>query len=172
MNGALPSHMIDLIADGVPLGDLRRKGHRAVYNAMVRTAASAQQRGWSRVQWEALIEERALGMQNRTDAGGRPVNPKAARRRLWKAWDAAAEWLDDQEAPWSDNAARQRVHDLAEALTTATLDEDNDLTPSERRLLAHVAAVAATRGSDRLTLARGNRDSRTGVETGLVRDTA
>ncbi len=97
--------------------------------------------------------ERNLGRQNSTDAGGRPANPKTARKRLWKAWDEAERWLSEQERPWSADAARDNARALADSLATFAL-EDNDLTASERALLTYVAAVAAKRGSDLLTIPR------------------
>jgi len=50
-DGALPRHLRDLITDGVNEVDLQTTGDRAVLNALVSTAASAQLHGWSGPEW-------------------------------------------------------------------------------------------------------------------------
>lgn len=54
---ALPARMIDLVRDGVPAHDLKTRAGRAVFSALVGTAASAQFRGWDRSEWEALVQK-------------------------------------------------------------------------------------------------------------------
>lgn len=166
---ALPGRAVDLATDGVPREDLLRNGHKAVYNALVKIAASAMQRGWSEADWSAFIEARALGRQNTTDANGRPANPKQARKRLWKAWDAAAKWVDEQEPPWSPYAAALNAEETADAAVEAIENAENDLTSAERAVLAYAAELATKRGSDALTIARGDAADGTGFlgNTGL-----
>jgi len=153
---SLPAWATDLVRDGLPAQALAREGHKAVYNALVKTACSAQQRGWSEVDWSYFLDEPGseLGRQNRCDAGRRPINPSIVRGRTNKAWAAAKQWLDDADSPWTADQASEHARALASTLRSSVIDGDLDLSDNERVLLAHVAEVAEARGSDRLTLPR------------------
>jgi hypothetical protein len=74
---ALPGYMIDLIRDGVRWSKLRAGGDRAVFTALVRTAASAQQRGHTYPQWAELISRSAAPSAARP---GRPAGARNAAR--------------------------------------------------------------------------------------------
>jgi hypothetical protein len=78
---ALPGPMINLIRDGVSRSKLRAGGDRAVFNALVSTATSAQQRGHTYAEWAALISQvnSALGLGNRGAAPGHPARRDAAK---------------------------------------------------------------------------------------------
>jgi hypothetical protein len=90
--------MIDLITDGVAPAALKINGGKAVYAALVTTAASAYLRGWDRTEWEALVQEprRTLGRQVALKDGHRQRSPKAINKALRDAWDAATVWLSKQ----------------------------------------------------------------------------
>lgn len=142
MNGTLPPWAIDLIRDGVPPADLKAKGGRAVWHALVRTAASAQHYDWDRWVWEEEVTspKSNLGRQVATKDGRRPRTPKAVRKTLQDAWEAAWEWRTTQEAPWSRQEAQEAAEERAKAAVAVAEDPDTDLTDAERAVLVHAAA--------------------------------
>ena len=102
MNRALPARMIDKIRDGVPPPEMAKRGDRAVFTALVSTAASAQMRGWDLWEWESLVLEPKshLGTQLRLKGGKRARTPMVVHKTLGDAWEKAWEWRTDQDAPW------------------------------------------------------------------------
>ena len=144
---ALPGWAIDLIRDGVTSADLKERGDRAVWSALLRIAHTAQIRGWGVVEWEAqILEDRnVLARQLRTKRDGRPKPARTVDKTLSKAWDAA--WEHRTSRPTMDReqvaeAARQR----AATARDVAADADNDLRESERDVLAHIAAETEERG--------------------------
>lgn len=155
--------MIDLIRDGVPPAQLRATGARAVWSALVRTAASAQQRGQPQAEWEALLSEARshLGTQARLRNGkdGKERPARAHARTLASAWAAAGKWLAEQPPPFDREAARDR----AEKVRDWTADADVPLPDAERAVLAHAAEVALHHGTDRPALPRTPMQEATGL---------
>ncbi len=146
MHRALPTTMIDLIRDGVPRVELRSGGSRAVYNALVRTATSARQRGWSLPDWTALLDEPQshLGRQAMTKDRHRSRSRIATMKLYTSAWEAAGKWIANQDSPWTADDARAEVDRKVKALRDFVADPDAALTPLERAVLA-VAADEAER---------------------------
>ena len=62
---ALPGPIVDLIRDGIPDGTYNARGHRGVWQALVRVALSAVQRGHTETDLAAYITARGsrLGTQ-------------------------------------------------------------------------------------------------------------
>src|SRR5215217_5685221 len=96
---ALPGRMVDLIHDGIPRADLRAAGDQAVWKALVRTAASATQRGHTYPEWAALLDHTNsnLGRQAKLRATGKERTRSNYEKTLQHAWDTAGRWL--QQAP-------------------------------------------------------------------------
>jgi len=155
--------MIDLIRDGVPPTELRATGARAVWSALVRTAASAQQRGQPQAEWEALLAEARshLGTQVRLRNGkdGKERPARAHARTLANAWVAAGKWLAEQPPPYDREAARDR----ARTVRDWTADAETPLPDAERAILAHAAEVALHHGTDRPALPRTPMQEATGL---------
>ncbi len=158
LDRALPGHVIDRIRDGVPPAELRATdgsgGGRAVWKALVSTAASAWQRGWDREEWEALLDEPAsrLGAQSRTKDGTRPLTPAARAKTLGDAWNQAQEWVSTRPAPNDRADMRKQAESRARALLRVVEDPAADLRDVDRAVLAYTADLALTRGIDRLAL--------------------
>jgi hypothetical protein len=68
---SLPGRTVDLIRDGAPAADLARRGDSAVWSALLSTATSARQRGWTFPEWAAYVSEARsnLGRQARIKRG-------------------------------------------------------------------------------------------------------
>lgn len=100
---SLPGPIIDLIRDGVPHAG---KDQRRTYNAAVRTAMSAQQRGWPYYEWESLMMEPAsrLGIQI-------ALRRRDVRQCLRQAWARAAQRIA-MSPPMTSDQARDFVDDL------------------------------------------------------------
>jgi hypothetical protein len=147
MDRALPSRMIDKIRDGVSPNDLAKKGDRAVFNALVSTAASAQMRGWNLWDWEPLILEPKshLGTQLRLKGGRRARTPMAIHKTLGEAWEKAWEWCTEK-APWNAAEVRQVAQERGRAAKDVAADPDADLTDAERSVLSFAAAQSLDRG--------------------------
>lgn len=170
MNGPLPGWAVDLIHNGVPPADLKAKGGRAVWTALVRTAASAQHRDWDRWRWEEEVTDprRNLGRQVAVKDGRRPRTPKAVQKTLHDAWEAAWEWRTTQDAPWSRQEAQEAAEERARAAVAVAEDPDTDLTDAERAVLVHAAAevrhyAERGKGSTAVTLPRAPMLEATGL---------
>ena len=72
--------MLDLIRDGVSTAELRARGDRAVWSALVRTASSATQRAWDAWEWAELVTQAGsvLGEQARRNSRGKVRTPERA----------------------------------------------------------------------------------------------
>lgn len=171
---ALPAWAVDLVRDGVPPRDLKARGGRAIWSALVRTAMSAHQCGHTRPQWENLVTEprSRLGHQLLLKDGYRTRTPKAVADILAKAWDAAtARVAEDPTRTWQQT--HEDAAERAERATWLADDPEVDLTHAEREVLRYAAAQTAQRRMLRVALARrtvmaatnlGERTVRTALE--------
>lgn len=142
---------IDLIRDGVAPVDLKREGRRAIWKALVRTAASAQQKGWTEEQWITEVDSKRsnLGRQAAVKRG-REVPAREHRKTLANAWQAAAEWLATAEPAWNAEQIRARLKELRDALA----DPEVLLSDIDRDILDHAVTVALSIGTNRPALPR------------------
>jgi hypothetical protein len=154
MDRALPGWAIDLIRDGVPGKDLATSGHKALWKGLIRTAASAQARGWDRSEWDALILEprSKLGYQLRVRDNDRSRTPKAVSDLLGNAWEKAWEWRTEQENAWSPEQVSAHAHEIATATLALIADADAELNDAERAVLQFAALEAQRRGYLRVAL--------------------
>jgi hypothetical protein len=181
MHRALPGRTIDLIRDGVPVRDLRAMGDAAVRRALLSTAASAMQCGWSDIDWsdEVLCARSRLGHQVRVARDGRRERPeRQVRRMLDDAWDRATEYVSETPA-WTRDSMRAEAEARARRARDIASDPDVDLTTAMRAVLAYAADLAEKRGLHRLALPRravsdatglGDRATRTALATLHQRD--
>jgi hypothetical protein len=166
MNRALPGTVIDLIRDGADEQDLRARGDRAVWSALVRTASSARQRGWSRVEWADLVtgKRSRLGYQAAMK-GSKERSRVALEKSLRGAWDAAARWLATTPAP----ITRGDVESRARNLRDYAADASTDLRDNDRAILCFAADVPIRRGTDRPTLPLRAISEATGLSVKAIR---
>ena len=154
LNRALPGRYIDLMRDGVTPADLRAHGDKAVWRALLRTAHSAQIRGWDVVEWECLILEdrNQLARQIRTRRDGRPKPQRTVEKTLSKAWDAA--WEHRTTNPTMDRAdVAETAKERAAIALDVAAEADNDLRDAERAVLAYAARLTTERGLLQVDLA-------------------
>lgn len=154
MDRALPGYMIDLIRDGVHPTDLRARGDKAVWAALVKTASSAQLRGWGEIEWEALILEpkSVLGRQASTRDGHKPKKPLTVSKMFSDAWDSAWEWRTSSAKAWSREEVREHANSRAAAIVDVISDPTNDLAGNERAVLNYAAEQTVGRGLLRVAL--------------------
>jgi DNA-binding transcriptional ArsR family regulator len=169
MNRALPAPIIDLIRDGADGHDLRDRGERAVWSALVRTACSAVQRGWSVVDWSSLVSEphSRLGTQARLKKGGKPRTDRDFHRTLVNAWTAAEKWLHHQPTAFDRGQIADRIRDVRDWAA----DGDVPLKDADRLVLTHAVEVALRNGTDRPALPRRELCEATGLGERTVRTT-
>ncbi len=156
----------DIIRDGVDEADLRADGDRAVWAALVSTAASRMQRSDTQAAWarDVLDDPRtALGRQVKVRANGKTRTALAVTKMLLNAWTAAETWLATQPPAWGTDDARVAAEERAGQYHALADDPRTDLSPGERKVLHHVADVAAKRGSTRLTMPRRDLMDATGL---------
>jgi hypothetical protein len=167
---ALPSWAIDLIRDGVPSHDLRDRGHRAVWDALGRTALAAVNAGHSRPEWEyeVLRPLSKLGHQNRLGADGKERTAQTANKALNSAWERANKYAAEQPA-WNRETARQEGQRRAAALLLVVADPDVSLAAAQRDLLHHAASKAAAQGSVSVNMPRAATAQATGLGEKAVR---
>lgn len=163
---ALPGRVIDLIVDGASADDLRTRGTGAVWAALLTTACSAVQRGWSRAEWvEEIMHPRSmLGRQLRLDRRAQARSPGTVQRDLDRAWTRASTWVCDHPPLTRDDIdARIRwARDLAS-------DPDAPIPDTDRAVIAHGCDVGATHGTDRPTMPRRAVAAATGLTVEQVR---
>ncbi len=171
MDRALPPPMIDLIRDGVPADELRAGGSRALWSALVRTAASACQRGLDAWEWEAWLEDPGsrLGAQVKLRDGKKARTKKAYADTLDSAWDAATAWVSKQPRAFDREQMRELAQDKAKALLALVSDPAADLLDADRAVLAYAAEQARERGIDRVPMARRTVAAATGLGPKSVR---
>jgi hypothetical protein len=154
MHRALPGRTIDLIRDGVPARDLRAMGDAMVRRALLSTAASAMQCGWTDIDWssEILHARSRLGHQVRVARDGRrQLTKREVQHRLDEAWDRATEYVSNTPA-WDRDTMRADAEDRARRAREIAADPGADLTDAMRAVLVHAADLADKWGLHRLTL--------------------
>jgi hypothetical protein len=124
---ALPGAIIDLIRDGVHPANLNTGGDRAVFGALVRTAGSAQQRGWPYTDWAAVVTDRRshLGTQAHLRRGRAERTRADYERQLRQAWDHAEKWLTHAPPALTHADIRtviEKMRAIAEELDMLTAD--------------------------------------------------
>lgn len=163
---ALPGKTIDLIRDGVTSKALRDHGDYAVRRALLSTAASAIQHGWSRVDWSAEVQERRsnLGQQVMVDNRGLLRPPRTVQRILDSAWKTAEEWVADHPPVTRDDVdARIRfARDLV-------ADPDVPIPDNDRAVISHGCDIGDRLGTDRPALPRRAVSEATGLTDKAVR---
>jgi DNA-binding transcriptional ArsR family regulator len=122
-----------------------------VWNALVRTAASASQRQWHYAEWAALVSEptSTLGFAARRERG-RARSDADYERTLQNVWARAVRWVASRPPPFQPCDIAERVSDVRRVLadTSAPLDEQ------ERAVLAFACDTAEQVGTDRPALPR------------------
>lgn len=160
--------MADLVRDGVHPRDLRAEGERAVWRALVSTAASAMQRGVTRTEWAAFIDEPGskLGTQAKLKRGTKPRTRAEYVKTLDRAWSKAATWLADRPSAFGPVEILQRIREVRERVE----HPDAGLTDVERRILIYACQVAAEKMTDRPALPRHAVVAATGLGDRTVRN--
>lgn len=173
MDRALPAWAIDVIRDGVAPAELKKRGDRAVWSALVRTAASAHQRGQSVMEWECQISDARsrLGAQVRLKDGHRVRKPLAVAKTITDAWDAAVVWCSEQDKPWDCEQVRAAAESRAALMLDLVADPDAGLPDDERAVLAYAAEQTAKRGMTRIALPRRELLEATGLGLTALRTT-
>ena len=173
MDRALPAWAIDVIRDGVAPAELKKRGDRAVWSALVRTAASAHQRGQSVMEWEAQITDprSRLGVQVTLKDGHRARKPLTVAKTIADAWDAAVVWCSEQDKPWGSEEVRAAAEARAVLIRDLVADPDAELTDAERAVLAYAAEQTAKRGMTRIALPRRDLLEATGLGLTALRTT-
>lgn len=138
---------IDLIREGVPRHELHRAGTRAVFSALVRTAMSWQNAGWTFEAWrDTLFEPQSiLGVQMRLDSRRRALTATAVRKQLDRAWATAAENVAERPAYGRSEitAWAQTTLDGLDALHA----DSWPLPDCDRAVLGHLLSEAARLGT-------------------------
>lgn len=163
---ALPGPVVDLIRDGVSPAALKAGADKAVWDALVSSAASAAARGHSEWEWlEQVMDPRhRLGQQARLKRSGRQVRTDAQVRDLTgDAWERATVWLSERPAAWTAEQVAAEAQDRALAALAVAGDLENDLADSDRAVLAFAATEAQRRGLTKVTLPRLSVVKGTGV---------
>ena len=161
MNRALPGPIIDLIRDGITLADMKAGGDRAVWKALVRTAASASQRGQSWEEWESLLGESRsrLGAQARLKRGRKERTSRDYHRTLISAWTTATKWL----TPAPPRLDAEQIRERANTVEAFIADAETPLPDSHRAILACAVEVARRNGTTRPALPRRELQKATGL---------
>lgn len=143
---------IDLIRDGVSKEDLRRTGSRAVFSALVSTAMSWQNRGWTYEMWASALRgpQNQLWHQTQVDHRKKSRTMNAVTADLKKAWKIARTNVAERPSlTRSDisSTARMRLEQLDSL-------EEGDWPIDDRALLVlrHVLGTAAELGTMRPAL--------------------
>ena len=173
---ALPGRYIDLIRDGVPTSALRAKGgRRAIWSALLGICQSAQIRGHSQIDVQALLEEKnnKLWWQMHTHKG-RPLPEKQVRAMFDRAWDRAWELRTQNPTQTPEEVAADAAARAEQAINAAADAADERLNLSDRDVLAFAAREAVRRGMTRVTLPLRAVQAETGrgqtaVQNALVR---
>jgi hypothetical protein len=161
--------MIDLIRTGVPPSQLRAGGGRAVYRALVGTAASALQRGHDFTEWAALVTEArsTLGRQLRLRGGTKERPQRAVERDLRDAWDDAEKFVAEAPAAYSRSDALAHVA----VVRDWAADTSSPLDSNERAVMAAACRIAERIGTTRPALPRRTLVEETGLGERTVRTT-
>lgn len=145
---SLDGPLIDLIRDGLPdISDAHGRDYDVpVWNALVRTAMSAAQRGQGFDEWLPLVMESQshLGQQARRMGGRKDRSHREWQQHLGKAWDKAQEVITAR--PTID---AEHIADRIAAVRTAAADGEARLEDDERAVLAAIAELAEHHGTTR-----------------------
>jgi hypothetical protein len=166
---ALPGRTVDLIRDGVRPADLRAGGDRAVWRALVSTAASALQRGHDFTEWAALVTETRsnLGRQMRLKGGKKERTQRTVERTLRNAWTTAEKFVAEAPAAFTRDDALAHVA----VVRDWTADADSPLDDNERAVMAAACRIAERNGTTRPALPRRALVDETGLGERTVRTT-
>ena len=166
---SLPAVMIDLIREGVSTSELKTSGDRAVFKALVSTAASALQRGWSFAEWSAEVQRGGskLGEQCRIDSRMKSRSGPDVLRQLQNAWDRADAWVARQPARLTDADIATRISEVRSWLA----HPGTTLPDAERHVLGFACDVAETNNTTRPTLPRRAVQQATGLGERATRET-
>lgn len=171
MYRAMPGWAIDLMREGVPTNDLKERGGKAVWSALLSTATSAQQSSWDKFEWEHQIRQAKsiLGRQLRMRDGRRELTPKAFDKQLDQAWEKAWEYRTARPAPWTAEEVREHAHTRAMAVLELVADAEATLTDSERAVLAFASQEHDRRGMLQVAMPRAAVVKATGMGERAVR---
>jgi hypothetical protein len=171
MDSALPGHIIDLMRDGVGPAAVRAKGERAVYGALVSTAASAHQRGWSYARWADLVMDPRNELARQAQLkNGKPRGRVRTEKFLTQAWDRATAWLKTAEKPFTKFEVEEEAARREELAMLAVADVERELSDSQRAVLAFVAQRAAKIGTLRVAVPRAMIQDQLGLGTTAARN--
>ncbi len=155
-----------------------QSGDTAVWNALWRTAASANGRGWHQTDWEGLV--RAPGQRLGEQAGRRGGNkfrtPRQIAELLDKVWTSADKWREEQGPAKTRDEMRRQGNERARIVLDIVESPAALLTDPERAVLAHAARTALAHNSrgkalDRVALPRAEMRARTGLGLTALRTT-
>ncbi len=145
---SLDGPLIDLIRDGVPdLADAHGRDYDVpVWNALVRTAMSATQRGHGFDQWIVYVTESRshLGQQARRMGGRKDRSDREWREHLGKCWNRAQEVIAARPTITPEHIAERIA-----AVRATVADGETRLEDDERAVLAAVAELAEHHGTTR-----------------------
>lgn len=181
----LPGWAIDLVRDGVPTEELKRRGRFAVRLALRQTAQAAINAGWPEVDWWTLVREprSELGAQAGTLLDKRGRRKRATERELLKvrqtAWREAEEAVSGS-APYTSEQVRMLASQRAAAARLIVEDLDyrmangQPMLETDRAVLDYLADRAVDRGLTRVAESRraimgGTELGRTAVDKSLER---
>jgi hypothetical protein len=140
-HAALQPRYIDLIRDGVPGWQIRRKGRDvAIYNGLYRTALAAVNAGWPFAEWTYLLRSRGsvLGNQAATKRNGEDRPQAAVDKQLRIIWDRAS--TQARRSPTFTEADRRSY---VAGVRTWLSDPDCPAPENQRRVLDAIARRAA-----------------------------
>lgn len=171
MDRALPTWARHLICEGVPAADLATKrADRAVWTALLRTAASASVRGQHQWEWEdqLLAADSRLGQQARRHGRGKVRSPEQFMALLDKVWTRADQWLEEQDPAKNRDEMREQGNERAHAVLAAVEDPAALLSDAERAVLDVIARAvldhnAEGKAFDRVMMPRHRLQPATGL---------
>lgn len=166
---ALPGRIVDLIRDGAPDDAIRSRGHDpAVWSALVSSAMSAANRGWTAPDFVALVLDprSRLGAQSSLKKGKTRGRAQTAKL-VHKAWESAEQNIQRSPA-WTTSGLREAAHERQ--LQSAQRLAQEHLTRAEELVMRHVAQRLAETDSLQRAIARqdfidGTGLGKTAVET-------
>lgn len=138
---------VDLIRDGVSKERLKQRGSRAVFSALISTAMSWQNRGWTYDMWVSTLREpqSLLFRQVQLDHRKMPRTARAVTADLQSAWTKAKGYIAERPALTGADirkAAQERLDQLDSLERSAWPLDDRALL-----VLRHVLETAAEIGT-------------------------
>lgn len=159
---ALSGRIIDLIRDGAPIDAIKSHGHDpAVWSALVSSAMSAVNRGWSAPDFVTLVLEPKshLGSQASLKKGKNRGRAQTTRL-VYDAWDRAQENVKSSPA-WTAGDLHQRAQER-QARSAHALKQVG-LTEAEQLVMRHVARRLSEAGSLQRAISRQDFIDETGL---------